>query len=86
MSRTLQVLRDNRVHSRAPMAEASAERARQAIADHIDAPLQDLLAYLESRNPRDEDGISELGYYEAIYEGPAYGDAASRLRKILDGE
>lgn len=48
--------------------------------------LQELLEYLESRNPRDEDGTSELGYYEAMYEGPAYGDAASRLRAILGGE
>ena len=48
--------------------------------------LQELLEYLESRNPRDEDGTSELGYYEAMYEGPAYGDAAAKLRDILDGE
>lgn len=45
-----------------------------------------LLEYLESRDPRDEDGDSELGYYESMYQAPAYRDAARRLRRILDGE
>lgn len=62
--------------------------AKQALDHYVGQAdkLADLLAYLESKNPKDEDGISELGYYEAMYEGPAYGDAASRLRTILDGE
>jgi hypothetical protein len=68
------------------MTPETAALHQAAIADKIDQPLRELLAYLESRNPRDEDGASELGYYEAMYEGPAYGDAASRLRVILDGE
>jgi hypothetical protein len=51
-----------------------------------DDNLRELLTYFESKNPRDEDGCSELGYYESQFEGPAYGDAAKRLRAILDGE
>jgi hypothetical protein len=47
-----------------------------------DDELRKLLSYLESKNPRDEDGDSEPGHYE----GPAYGDVAKRLRAILDGE
>lgn len=86
MSRTRKILDDNRVFTRAPMSAQSADQHREALAHHIDAPLRELLAYLESKNPKDADGVSELGYYEAQYEGPAYGDAASRLRTILDGE
>lgn len=48
--------------------------------------LREFLEYLESKDPRDEDGISELGYYESQYEGPSYRDAATKLRRILDGE
>jgi hypothetical protein len=48
--------------------------------------MQDLLSYLESKNPADEDGDSMPGYYESQYEGPAYADAAAKLRRILDGE
>lgn len=62
--------------------------AAQSLNEYVDLEdkLADLLKYLESKDPRDEDGDSELGYYERQYQGPAYHDAATRLRKILDGE
>jgi hypothetical protein len=65
---------------------AAANKALDYYVDQRSVVLQELLAYLESKNPRDEDGDSTLGYYEAQYEGPAYADAATKLRRILDGE
>lgn len=55
----------------------------QHIAHELQSQLQELLAYLDSRAPRDEDGIFDAGYYESQYECPAYADAADRLRTIL---
>jgi hypothetical protein len=51
-----------------------------------DDKLRELAAYFESRAPRDEDGCFTSGYYESMYESPAYSNAAKRLRAILDGE
>ncbi len=48
--------------------------------------LRELLSYCESRSPRDEDGSFDGGYYESMYEFPAYRDIADKLRPMLDGE
>lgn len=44
-----------------------------------------VLEHCEQKAPRDEDGVFDAGYYEALYECPAYADVATRLRAIVDG-
>lgn len=74
MSRTRRILDDNRVFSRAPMGEQSADQHREALAQHIDAPLRELLTYCKTQDGR--------------YMTPqqAYRDVAGKLRTLLDGE
>lgn len=48
--------------------------------------VREVAAHCEQKSPLDEDGTFDAGYYEAMYECPAYRDAASRLRAIVGGE
>lgn len=76
MSRTRRILDDNRVFSRAPMTEQSADQHREALAHHVDRPLRELLLYCEN----------EAVDPHILSGGLAYNDVAAQLRKILDGE
>lgn len=72
--------------------EKQARAAHNALAERMresavrEDQLRELLSYCESKAPRDADGVYDAGYYESLYECPAYNDVATKLRKILDGE
>lgn len=70
----LQRLENNRVFSRGPMSEKSAQEHRQAMAEHIEAPFRELLEYFEKQSV-------ESPYTSLL---AAYRDAANRLRDILE--
>lgn len=68
-----------------PCQVSTADVSRSAI-DRLQRQLEqvrEVIAYCEQKSPRDEDGIFETGYYEAMYESPAYRDVASRLTEIV---
>lgn len=74
-------LDDSRVFSRAPMVESTARQYRQALAEHIEQPFRELLAYCEKRS-----AANRTPDYPAGDAADAYEDVAARLRSLLDGK
>lgn len=57
--------------------QVSGDRPRRIMEER----LRNLLAYLEGKGDHEADSV---GYYERMYECPAYAEAALHLKNILD--